>query len=99
MELSIEGIFKSLIIGIFISGCIQGNVFSQEEDSDHFYSDTLSLQVDLFGEEEPMDITLRFDMKNYRRGKFKGEYLPVQLTYHVNDTLGIKWMFWHYFNT
>jgi len=65
-------------------------VFSQDDEPDHFYSDTLSIQVDLFDLEEPMDITLKFDIKSYQRGKAKGKYLPVQLTYHVNDTLDIN---------
>jgi len=37
-----------------------------------------------------LDITLKFDIKSYQREKMKGEYLPVQLTYHVNDTLDIN---------
>jgi len=79
-----------LLFGILISCCIQGYIFSQEEDTDHFYSDTLSIQVDLFSLEDPMDITLKFDIKSYQREKMKGEYMPVQLTYHVNDTLDIN---------
>jgi hypothetical protein len=69
---------------------MQGYVLSQDDESDQFYSDTLSIQVDLFDIEEPMDITLKFDIKSYQRGKAKGKYLPVQLTYHVNDTMDIN---------
>ncbi len=90
MELSYKQIVKTLLFSVLISCCLQGYVFSQDEESDHFYSDTLSIQVDLFSLEEPMDITLKFDIKSYQRGKTEGEYLPVQLTYNVNDTLDIN---------
>ena len=79
-----------LLLGMMLSSLMPGYVLAQEEESEHFYSDTLSTQVDLFSMEDPMDITLRFDIKSYQRNKFKGEYLPVQLTYHVNDTLDIN---------
>jgi hypothetical protein len=82
--------FKILFLGMLISLLMPGANFGQEDESDHFYSDTLSLQVDLFGEDEPLDITLKFDIKSYQRGKMEGEYMPVQLTYHVNDTLDIN---------
>jgi hypothetical protein len=90
MDLLYKQILKTLIFIVFIACIGQGYVFSQEDESDHFYSDTLSMQVDLFSIEEPMDLTLRFDIKNYQKGKMKGEYMPVQLTYHVNDTLDIN---------
>jgi hypothetical protein len=90
MDLSYKEIFKTLAFSVFICCIGLSYVFSQDDESDHFYSDTLSTQVDLFSVEEPMDLTLRFDLKKYQRGKMKGEYMPVQLTYHVNDTLDIN---------
>jgi hypothetical protein len=79
-----------IILVIAATSCLPGYVLSQEDSTDHFYSDTLSIQVDLFGLEDPLDITLKFDIKSYQRTKSKEEYLPVQLTYHVNDTLDIN---------
>jgi len=90
MELSIRQVSRAILFTVITSFCLEGYVFGQDEDSDHFYSDTLSLQVDLFGEEEPLDITLKFDIKSYQKGKKEGKYLPVQLTYHVNDTMDIN---------
>ena len=90
MELYFKKILKALIFSCLVYLCAQGYGFAQEEDTDHFYSDTLSIQVDLFSLEDPMDITLKFDIKSYQREKMKGEYMPVQLTYHVNDTLDIN---------
>ena len=90
MGLTIKLRIKILLYLLLISCYLPGYVLSQEEETDHFYSDTLSIQVDLFSVEEPMDITLKFDIKSYQREKLKGEYLPVQLTYQVNDTLDIN---------
>jgi hypothetical protein len=90
MNKSVNRGLKIFFLSILTSLLVPGFNFGQEDESDHFYSDTLSLQVDLFGEEEPLDITLKFDIKSYQRGKMKGEYLPVQLTYHVNDSLDIN---------
>ena len=90
MKLSLKQNGRILLFGILVSCCIQGYIFGQDDDSSHFYSDTLSIQVDLFSLEEPMELTLKFDIKSYQREKIKGEYLPVQLTYHVNDTLDIN---------
>jgi hypothetical protein len=90
MKLSFKQSLRFSLFSILISCCVQGYVFSQDDESDHFYSDTLSIQVDLFSLEEPMELTLKFDIKSYQRGKLKGKYLPVQLTYHVNDTLDIN---------
>ena len=90
MELFIKKILKALIFSFLLSCWTLGYVFSQDDESDHFYSDTLSMQIDLFGQEEPLELTLKFDIKSYQREKLKGEYLPVQLTYHVNDTLDIN---------
>jgi hypothetical protein len=90
MELPIKRIFKPLIFISIISCFAQGYMYSQEDESDHFYSDTLTTQIDLFDQEEPMELTLKFDIKSYQREKIKGEYLPVQLIYHVSDTLDIN---------
>ena len=90
MELTKKNKLKTLFISVLISCCAQGYVFSQDDESDHFYSDTLSIQVDLFSQEVPMELTLKFDIKSYQREKLKGEYMPVQLIYHVNDTLEIN---------
>lgn len=52
--------------------------------------DTIDTSVDLFNETGPMDITLTFDLKNYQRNKFAGEYIPVHFHYQINDTLGLE---------
>lgn len=48
--------------------------------------DTIETSLDLFGESDPMYITLTFDIKKYQREKYKGEYMPVHFLYQLNDT-------------
>ena len=52
--------------------------------------DTIDTQLDLFEVEEPMIITLTFDIKKYQKTKSKGEYMPAALSYHINDSLRIE---------
>lgn len=49
--------------------------------------DTIDTRVDLFNDPDPMDITLTLNLKEYQRNKFKGEYMPVHLLYHINDSI------------
>jgi hypothetical protein len=52
--------------------------------------DTIETVIDLFGETDPMYITLTFDIKKYQREKYKGEYMPVHFLYELNDTLSVE---------
>ena len=63
---------------------------AQEEPGVSELGDTLILNVDLFEETRPMVMTLTFDLKKYQREKYKEGYLPVDLLFHVNDTLDVR---------
>jgi hypothetical protein len=52
--------------------------------------DTVETTIDLFGETDPMFITLTFDIRKYQREKYKGEYIPVHFLYQFNDTLSLE---------
>lgn len=52
--------------------------------------DTIETSLDLFGESDPMQITLTFNIKQYQREKYKGEYMPVHFRYQLNDTLSLE---------
>lgn len=49
--------------------------------------DTLMTGADLFEGTDPLHLTLTLNLKNFQKTKFKGEYIPVELAYQVNDTL------------
>jgi hypothetical protein len=45
-------------------------------------SDTSDVSFGLFTDEEPLEITLQFDLSTYLRKKPKEEYLPGKITFH-----------------
>jgi hypothetical protein len=47
--------------------------------------DTLSQDFGLFTKDEILDLTLRFDLTNYKRKKPKEEYMKAILTYHISE--------------
>jgi hypothetical protein len=47
--------------------------------------DTLQQDFGLFTNTEVLNLSLRFDITNYRRKKPKEEYMDGLLTYHIND--------------
>ena len=52
--------------------------------------DTIDIYLDIFHEEDPMELTLVLDLKKYQREKFKGEYITAECLYHINDTLSVE---------
>jgi hypothetical protein len=48
-------------------------------------NDTLSNDFGLFTNDEVLNLTLRFDITQYKKKKSKDEYLKAILTYHIND--------------
>lgn len=67
-----------------------GSVCAQIEVEHVRQVDTIETSLDLFGESDPMQITLTFNIKMYQREKNKGEYMPVQFQYQLNDTLSLE---------
>lgn len=80
--------FFLLLLAILISG--PEPLFSQFEVEHVRQVDTIETSLDLFGETQPLHITLTFDIKKYQREKFKGKYMPVHFLYQLNDTLAIE---------
>ena len=47
--------------------------------------DTLSRDFGLFSDDDILNISMRFDITNYRKKKPTDEYMPATLTYHLSD--------------
>ena len=77
-----------LILSVFV--LFPELIYSQIEVEHVRQVDTIETTLDLFGETDPMYITLTLDLKKYQREKFKGEYLPVHFLYELNDTLHLE---------
>jgi len=52
-------------------------------------SDTIP-NMDLFGEDTPMDLTLKYDITSFIKNKFKGKYLDAELIINYKDYSATK---------
>ena len=81
-----------LLLLVFLSFSIQA------QNKNEILNDTLSEQsvlepvietvpdIDIFGEEEPLNITLKYDITSFIKNKSKGEYLDALFEIHYNET-------------
>jgi hypothetical protein len=53
------------------------------------FEDTMAVYEDLFEIKEPLNLTLRFSVKELQKTKFKETYLPGVMTCHVNDNFEV----------
>jgi len=54
------------------------------------FEDTLEVYQDLFIKEEPLNLTLKFDIKEFRKTRRKEKYHPAELTCHVTDSFEVN---------
>jgi hypothetical protein len=79
---------KTICILIFLSGFLIRPAFSQIEPIDtlHAIADTQNVKISLFDSDELFDISLKFDLTNYKRKRSDQEYLDAILTYYTSKT-------------
>ena len=53
------------------------------------FEDTLEVYKDLFIRKEPLNLTLKFDIKEFQKTRRKEEYHPAELTCHVSDSFQV----------
>jgi len=63
---------------------------AQGQDLDHAITDTLALNLDLFAEDNPASITLKFDIKEFLKEKNENKYVDAELLYYFNDSLNMQ---------
>lgn len=73
---------------VFLSGIAGLSSFSQVDSVNyqHAVSDTLDEDLKLFESDELLEISLKFDITQYRRKRDDTEYLPAILVYHTSST-------------
>jgi hypothetical protein len=80
--------WKNHILAILLLSC--SFLYGQEQPQEGEVIDTIDINLDLFDEADPLEITLTLDLKEFQRNKYKGEYVPVTFTYQINDTLRLE---------
>jgi hypothetical protein len=78
---------KSILLYIWMALYFILPASGQEDtlDSPLVAVDTLQQDFGLFKSDDILNLSLRFDITNYRRKKPKEEYMKAILTYHLND--------------
>jgi hypothetical protein len=75
---------KFILIAGFLPVAFQA--FSQDSISEYAVQDSISLDIDIFAEEEPAQITLIYDMKEFKKKGMEDEYINAELIYHLGDS-------------
>jgi len=79
-----------LLIIPWIYGQEPGDASGPDGAGEGMVQDTLITAADLFEGTDPLHVTLTLNLKDYRKAKYKEDYVPVALTYEVNDTLTLN---------
>ena len=74
---------------VFFIGSV-GGLFCQSNSVEIKESDSIQVSLDIFQNENPMELTIEFDIKEFQKKKNKGEYLPATITNHLSDSLIVK---------
>jgi hypothetical protein len=75
-----------------LTGCIvflSFPLYSQQEYQPTF-EDTLEVYEDLFGLNEPLNLTLEFDIKQFQKTRQKEKYQPAEMTCYVSDSFQVS---------
>jgi hypothetical protein len=62
------------------------SVFCQESIDPYSVADSLEVDIDIFAEEGPGEITLKFDRKEFQKKSNEDKYLKAELIYHLGDS-------------
>lgn len=78
---------KAICILFFLSGFLIRPAFSQIEliDTSYAIADTQNVKITLFDSDELFEISLKFDITNFKRKRSDEEYLDAILTYYTSD--------------
>ncbi|MEA3462337.1 MAG: hypothetical protein U9R49_10690 [Bacteroidota bacterium] len=78
------------LIILSIAACTVTIPLAGQDDHVPTFEDTAAVYEDLFEIKEPLNMTLKFSVKELQKTKYKETYLPAEMTCHVNDSFKVK---------
>ncbi|MEE4115369.1 MAG: hypothetical protein V2I37_04325 [Marinilabiliaceae bacterium] len=79
-----------LIVTLLIFWGTYSVVTAQENSLASHSADRLALNADIFNYSEPAIITLKYDIREFLKGKYSDDYTDAELIFHINDTISIS---------
>lgn len=79
-------VVRSILFSAALLLCLSVDLSAQYEFT---FEDTVAVYEDLFYLDEPLHLTLEFNIKEFRKTKHKEEYHRVQMTCHVSDSFQV----------
>lgn len=76
--------YRCLFLGIVIALSVQQ--LSAQYDDQPTYEDTVEVYSDVFYIEEPLNLTIKFNIKDFQKSRKEEKYHPAEMTCHVSDT-------------
>lgn len=77
------------LVILTIAACIVSLPLTGQDERVPTFEDTAAVYEDLFEIKEPLNMTLKFSVKELQKTKFKEEYLPAEMTCHVDDSFDV----------
>ncbi len=77
----------AILTGILL--CFSGILSAQNENSSASFEDTVEVYEGLFDVEEPLHLTLKFDIKTFQRTRKKEKYQDAELINHLSDSFQV----------
>lgn len=77
------------LVILTIAACIVSLPLTGQDVRVPTFEDTAAVYEDLFEIKEPLNMTLKFSVKELQKTKFKEEYLPAEMTCHVDDNFEV----------
>jgi hypothetical protein len=71
------------------TACLINLSLAGQDDYVPTFEDTIAVYQDLFEIKEPLNLTLKFDVKQLQKTKWKELYIPAELTCNVNENFEV----------
>lgn len=76
---------KWIVFELMLVFCIWS--YGQDSSYTPHVRDSLEIDVDIFAIEIPAEITLKYNIKEYQKNKYKDKYQTAELIYHLGDSM------------